>query len=132
MREIDKVAWILIEDGRVLSTRSQGKDVWYLPGGKREPGESDLETLRREVDEELSVEVDTGSAVHLGTFSAQAHGHATGITVRMTCYRAGYRGRLRPASEIAEMAWLGYADRHRTSPVDQLIFDHLRDADLLR
>ncbi|GAA2185771.1 NUDIX hydrolase [Micromonospora lupini] len=132
MREIDKVAWILIEDGRVLSTRSQGKDVWYLPGGKREPGESDLETLRREVDEELSVEVDAGSAVHLGTFSAQAHGHATGITVRMTCYRAGYRGRLRPASEIAEMAWLGYADRHRTSPVDQLIFDHLRDADLLR
>ncbi|MEV4826564.1 NUDIX domain-containing protein [Micromonospora sp. NPDC049274] len=132
MREIDKVAWILIEDGRVLSTRSQGKDVWYLPGGKREPGESDLETLRREIDEELSVEVDVRDAVHLGTFSAQAHGHATGITVRMTCYRAGYRGRLRPASEIAEMAWLGYAERHRTSPVDQLIFDHLRDADLLR
>ncbi|MET8253648.1 NUDIX domain-containing protein [Micromonospora sp. NPDC005197] len=132
MREIDKVAWILIEDGRVLSTRSQGKDVWYLPGGKREPGESDLETLRREIDEELSVEVDVRSAVHLGTFSAQAHGHATGITVRMTCYQAGYRGLLRPASEIAEMAWLGYADRHRTSPVDQLIFDHLLAADLLR
>jgi len=132
VREIDKVAWTLIEDGRVLSTRSQGKDVWYLPGGKREPGESDLETLRREIDEELSVEVDVRSAVHLGTFSAQAHGHATGITVRMTCYRAGYRGRLQPASEIAEMAWLGYADRHRTSPVDQLIFDHLLAADLLR
>ena len=34
--------------------------------------------------------------------------------------------------EIAEMAWLGYLDRHRTSPVDQLIFDHLLAADLLR
>lgn len=132
MREIDKVAWILIEDGRVLSTRSQGKDVWYLPGGKREPGESDLETLRREVGEELSVEVDVRGARHLGTFTAQAHGHAAGVAVRMTCYQAGYRGRLRPASEIAEMAWLGYADRHRTSPVDQLIFDHLVAADLLR
>ncbi|MGV9212943.1 NUDIX hydrolase [Micromonospora sp. RB23] len=132
MREIDKVAWILIEDGRVLSTRSQGKDVWYLPGGKREPGESDLETLRREIDEELSVEVDVHGATRLGTFTAQAHGHAVGVAVRMTCYRAGYRGRLRPASEIAEMAWLGYADRHRTSPVDQLIFDHLLAADLLR
>ncbi|MEV1015314.1 NUDIX domain-containing protein [Micromonospora sp. NPDC049801] len=132
MREIDKVAWILIEDGRVLSTRSQGKDVWYLPGGKREPGESDLETLRREIGEELSVEVEVRGATHLGTFTAQAHGHAAGVAVRMTCYRAGYRGRLRPASEIAEMAWLGYADRHRTSPVDQLIFDHLSAADLLR
>ena len=91
MREIDKVAWILVEDGRVLSTRSVGKDVWYLPGGKREPGETDLETLRREIDEELSVEVDVPGAVHLGTFTAQAHGHTTGITVRMTCYRAATR-----------------------------------------
>ncbi|MET8277631.1 NUDIX domain-containing protein [Micromonospora sp. NPDC005174] len=132
MREIDKVAWLLIEDGRVLSTRSQGKDVWYLPGGKREPGESDLETLRREIAEELSVEVDVRGATHLGTFTAQAHGHAAGVAVRMSCYRAGYRGGLRPASEIAEMAWLGYADRHRTSPVDQLIFDHLLAVDLLR
>jgi 8-oxo-dGTP diphosphatase len=132
VREIDKEAWILVEDGRVLSTRSEGKDVWYLPGGKREPGEGDLGTLRREIAEELSVEVDVSGATHLGTFTAQAHGHAAGTTVRMTCYRAGYRGRLRPASEIAEMAWLGYADRHRTSPVDQLIFDHLLAADLLR
>lgn len=132
MREIDKVAWILVEDGRVLSTRSEGKDVWYLPGGKREPGETDLETLRREIDEELSVEVDVSGAVHLGTFSGEAHGHAAGVTVRMTCYRAGYQGQLRPSSEIAEMAWLGHVDRHRTSPVDQIIFDHLLAEGLLR
>ncbi|WFE98945.1 NUDIX domain-containing protein [Micromonospora sp. WMMD964] len=132
MGEIDKVAWILIEDGRVLSTRSMGKEAWYLPGGKREPGETDLETLRREIGEELSVEIDVPSAVHLGVFTAAAHGHAAGVTVRMTCYRAGYRGRLQPASEIAEMAWLGYADRHRTSAVDHIIFDHLLAEDLLR
>ncbi|MFC4017169.1 NUDIX domain-containing protein [Micromonospora sp. GCM10011542] len=132
MAEIDKVAWILVEDGRVLSTRSHGKDVWYLPGGKREPGESDLDTLRREIAEELSVAVDVRSAVHVGTFAAPAHGHGDGTTVRMTCYRAAYGGELRPASEIAETAWLRYADRHRTSAVDQLIFDHLRAADLLR
>ncbi|WP_410812637.1 NUDIX hydrolase [Micromonospora sp. 067-2] len=132
MPEIDKVAWILIQDGLVLSTRSEGKDVWYLPGGKREPGETDLDTLRREVEEELSVAVDVLGATHLGTFTAQAHGHAVGTTVRMACYRAGYEGTLRPANEIAETAWLGYADRYRTSPVDHLIFDHLRSAGLLR
>jgi 8-oxo-dGTP diphosphatase len=132
--EIDKVAWILVEDGRVLSTRSRGKDVWYLPGGKREPGEGDLDTLRREIAEELSVAADVRTAVHVGTFTAPAHGHGDGdgTMVRMTCYRAAYEGELRPASEIAETAWLGHADRHRTSAVDQLIFDHLRAADLLR
>ncbi|MEV1329753.1 NUDIX domain-containing protein [Micromonospora costi] len=131
MREIDKVAWILLVDGRILSTRSRGRDVWYLPGGKREPGETDRDTLRREVAEELSVEVDADGAVHVGTFTAPAHGQPAGTTVRMTCYRAGYRGTLRPAAEIAEAAWLAYADRPRVSPVDQIIFDHLHAAELL-
>jgi hypothetical protein len=48
-RTIDKIAWILLDGGRILSTRSRGKDVYYLPGGKREPGESDVRTLVREV-----------------------------------------------------------------------------------
>ena len=52
---IDKIAWIYLKDRKILSTRSKGKDVWYLPGGKREPGESDRETLIREIIEELSV-----------------------------------------------------------------------------
>jgi len=40
MTRIDKIAWIRVEDGKILSTRSRGKDVYYLPGGKREPDES--------------------------------------------------------------------------------------------
>jgi 8-oxo-dGTP diphosphatase len=129
---IDKVAWIRIEDVRILSTRSRGKDVWYLPGGKREAGESDLDTLSREIAEELDVSIVAETAVHLGTFAAQAHGHPDGTMVRMTCYTADYRGVLRPAHEIEEMAWLGYADRHRVSPVDQLIFAHLQETAALR
>lgn len=31
MTTIDKVAWIQLEDGRIHSTRSRGKDVYYLP-----------------------------------------------------------------------------------------------------
>ena len=36
MKLIDKIAWLLIKDGKVLSTRSFGKDAYYFPGGKRE------------------------------------------------------------------------------------------------
>jgi len=43
----------------------------------------------------------------------------------MTCYAADYSGTLAASSEIAELAWLSYADRDRVSPVDQIIFDHL-------
>lgn len=125
---IDKVAWIHLEGGRILSTRSKGKDTYYIPGGKREAGESDLDTLVREVKEELTVAITTDSAAHLGTFEAQAHGHPDGVTVRMTCYTAGYEGTLAPSSEIDEVVWLAYADRDRVAPVDQIIFDHLAAA----
>ncbi|RLQ02571.1 NUDIX domain-containing protein [Micromonospora sp. CV4] len=132
MTVIDKVAWIRLENGAILSSRSRGKDVYYLPGGKREPGESDLDTLSREIREELSVTIVADSAEHLGTFHAQAHGHPAGTTVRMTCYTADYRGALQPDSEIEEIAWLTYRDRDRVSPVDQLIFDHLQGTSRLR
>ncbi|OPC83750.1 DNA mismatch repair protein MutT [Embleya scabrispora] len=128
MTTIDKIAWLRLEAGKILSTRSRGKDVYYLPGGKREPGESDIQTLVREIGEELTATIAPDSAVHAGTFEAQAHGHAIGITVRMTCYTADYQGTLEPGSEVQELIWLTYADRERVSPVDQLIFDHLHQS----
>jgi 8-oxo-dGTP diphosphatase len=125
MTLIDKIAWIRLADGKILSTRSRGKDVYYLPGGKREAGETDVQTLVREIREELDVVIRPDSATHVGTFEAQAHGHASGVAVRMTCYAADYQGTLTPSSEIAEIVWLSYADRDRVSPVDQIIFDRL-------
>jgi 8-oxo-dGTP pyrophosphatase MutT (NUDIX family) len=128
MTTIDKIAWIHLDGGRILSTRSRGKDVYYLPGGKREPGETDVDTLVREVDEELTVTIIPATAEHLGTFEAQAHGHKDGVLVRMTCYTARYEGTPVPSNEIEEVDWLTYRDRDRVSPVDQIIFDHLHRA----
>ena len=124
---IDKLAWLRVEDGRVLSTRSHGKDRYYIPGGKRELGESDEEALVREIREELCVELIPSTMEFVGTFEALAHGKTGGTIVKMTCYSADYTGEVRPASEIAEVVWLGYDGRKYSSAVDQIIFDWLRD-----
>lgn len=125
MSAIDKVAWIHLRDGKVLSARSRGKDRFYLPGGKREPGESDAQCLTREIREELAVELRPDSIAYLATFQAQAHGHADGVLVRMICYAAEPEGEPAAAAEIEEWQWLGYADKHRASAVDGLVFDWL-------
>lgn len=129
---IDKIAWIHLDNGKILSTRSRGKNVYYIPGGKREPGETDLDTLIREIDEELAVAIVPSTAIHVGTYQAQAHGHAEGVTVQMTCYTADHHGEPAPSSEIEEVAWLTYADRDRVSPVDRIIFDDLHQTGQLR
>jgi len=131
MPVIDKLAWIHIRDGRILSARSRGKQVYFIPGGKRETGESDEQALVREIQEELSVALEVDTIRPLGVFEAQAHGQADGVVVRMTCFTGEYAGRLQPAAEIEEIAWLAYADRERVSLVAQIIFDWLRDHDLL-
>ena len=129
---IDKIAWLHLVDGRILSTRSRGKEVYYLPGGKRDPGETDTETLVREIREELTVAITEPTIAPAGVFEAQADGKASGVVVRMTCFTAEYTGTLAASSEIEEIAWLGYADRERVSAVDKIIFDHLHEAGQLK
>jgi 8-oxo-dGTP diphosphatase len=131
MAVIDKIAWLHLRNGEVLSTRSHGKDRYYFPGGKREAGETDAQTLLREIEEELTVALDPASLVHAGTFEASAHGHPAGVLVRMACYYAHYTGTLQPAAEIAEVTWLTYRHRAQVSAVDQLIFDWLKAQGLL-
>lgn len=129
---IDKIAWLHLHEGQLLSTRSRGKDRYYLPGGKREPGETDTQTLLREIQEELTVILDPASLTCAGTFEAPAHGHSAGVLVRMTCYWAPhYTGTLQPAAEIEEVVWLTYRHRPQVSAVDQLIFDWLYHRQLL-
>lgn len=128
---IKKVAWVHTEDGKVVATRSFGKDRWYLPGGKPEGDEKPLDTLTREIMEELSVAVDGTRAEYLGTFTAQAHGKPEGTVVRMTCFDAPFEGELRPANEVCDVAWFSYDARAIVSDVDQIIFDFLYSKGLL-
>ena len=125
MTIIDKLALIEIHNKRLLSARSKGNDLFYLPGGKREAGESDSQALIREIKEELNVNLLADSLQLYGIFSAQAHNHKAGVIVKMTCYTAHYNGKVCASSEIAEIDWLKIADKNKTSLVDHIIMDQL-------
>lgn len=131
MKLIDKLAWIELKDKSILLAKSYGKDIYYIPGGKREPGETDEEALTREINEELSVTIDKATLQHIGVFEAQAHGQPDGVVVKMTCFSGGYAGELRASSEIEALRWFTYLDKDQVGPVDQLIFDHLKHNNLL-
>ncbi|MDR2933809.1 MAG: NUDIX domain-containing protein, partial [Rickettsiales bacterium] len=109
----------------------KGKNKYYIPGGKREEGESDIECLIREVKEELSVDILPDTAKLYGVFEAQAHGKEEGVIVRMTCYTSEFFGTLSADSEIAEIIWLGMDDMEKISPVDKFIFADLNQKGLL-
>ncbi len=67
MRTVLVAAGVVVEGDRVLlSRRKQGthlSGLWEFPGGKVEPGEDPREALRRELEEELGIDVTVGEIV---------------------------------------------------------------------
>jgi uncharacterized protein (TIGR00730 family) len=124
---VDALGWVRIENRRLLTVRTSGKDSFYLPGGKREPCESDLDALLREVREEVSVRLLPDTLVLVGTFRAPAHDYPPETSVDLACYKADFEGEIKPAAEIDEVAWLGPDDLERCAPAVRLVISELRE-----
>lgn len=60
MKKIEVVAAIIKEGDRIFATQrgyGEHKGYWEFPGGKIEPGETQHQALKREIKEELGIEI---------------------------------------------------------------------------
>lgn len=66
-KTIEVSAGLVFRDGKLLITQrfadSHLGGLWEFPGGKREAGESFEDCLRRELQEELGIEVEVGEVI---------------------------------------------------------------------
>jgi len=104
-------AVILDPQQRVLVVRKHGSDTFIQPGGKREPGEDALQTLSRELHEELDVHVDSSNAVALGSFEDVAV-NEPGRRVQGESFLVSITGNPQVQAEIAELAWIPLQPPH--------------------
>lgn len=129
---IDKLAWLTFKEGQLLCARSHGKALYYIPGGKREPGESDEAALVREIAEELAVSLKPETLRLACEFSAQADGKPQGVNVNLRCYTGEADGSPTASAEIAELRWLDSHHLDDISPVSRLLFQWLAEQGLIR
>jgi 8-oxo-dGTP diphosphatase len=102
-------AVILDAHGRMLVVRKRNTATFIQPGGKIMPGESAIAALRREIVEELGVEVAASSVRRLGRHVAVA-AHEPGHAVEADSFLVSLVGEPRAAAEIDEIAWVDPAD----------------------
>lgn len=103
-REITKIGLAVMDGDRVLLVKKRGSDFLILPGGKPEKNETDVQTLSRELDEELGCRLASNHLAFLGTFSDEAAG-MPGVTVTIRLYAGSLVGTPIPHSEIESILW---------------------------
>ncbi|MER7072123.1 NUDIX domain-containing protein [Terrabacter sp. NPDC000476] len=111
---VDVVVGALVRGRQVLlAFRSRHKQaypaVWELPGGVAEPGESELDTLTRELREELGVRVAAASASHLCRLSVGPTGSPTRLSAWLVPEWEGTPANLAP-EEHDEIRWFDLED----------------------
>lgn len=106
MTTLDIAAACLIDaDNRLLLVRKRNTRAFMLPGGKREPGESAHEALRRELQEELELSLPAEALSPLGSFRAAA-ANEPDTWVEAQVFVARLEQPVVPAAELEELAWL--------------------------
>lgn len=116
MQPLLVAAVALIRDRRVLMVTARGRDVYYMPGGKIDPGETAAQAAVREAHEEVALDLAADAVTELFEVRAQAHGEPDGREVHMRVFRAETEAHPSPAAEVGAVHWVTTADADRCPP----------------
>jgi 8-oxo-dGTP diphosphatase len=118
-------AAVLGSRGLLLVSKRAAPDVFYLPGGKPEPGEAPLACLRRELREELGVEITSAEPFT----EVRAPAALESVEMWMTVFLARLAGAPTPEAEIAALRWWPAEPAPRLAPaIRDCVIPRLRRA----
>lgn len=100
---IRKIGAAIVKDGQLLVvSKKKSPDYYMLPGGKLEVGETYLEALARELQEEL--QLDLVSATLLGSYETTSMLDTESMF--LTVYITQVKGEPKPDNEIGTYKWI--------------------------
>ncbi|MEG0212202.1 MAG: NUDIX domain-containing protein [Glutamicibacter sp.] len=98
-------ACLINNQGEILLVRKRGTTKFMQPGGKPEAGETALQTIIREIREELGLSFTADELRYDGEWIGPAANEADTM-IRASLYSAAFDGELAPLAELEELLWI--------------------------
>jgi len=121
----------LVRDRRVLMVTARDREVYYMPGGKIDPGETPAQAAAREAFEEVALRLDPDTLEHLFEVRTQAHGEPDGRHVRMAVFKAETDASPAASAEVGAVHWVTTADAGRCPPAGREVLARLEASGLI-
>lgn len=111
--DILKSGAIILKDKKLLITKPKNKDFWIFVGGKPNDNESLEEALKREIFEELSVNIVGKPNLYLKSPIEKAAGNKEGKTVQIFAFEVEIDEEPKASSEIEKIHWISREEFER-------------------
>lgn len=119
---------VVVRGNKLLLAYSKNKKAWYLPGGKIDDGENSLETVQREIWEELNVQLNTERLKYYCHITAPDYGESSNIIMEQDCFLYELTETIEPNNEISEVKFFDFK-MYQSEPAQVLgvlkVFDKL-------
>ena len=118
---IDKVGGVILKDRQILQRKKNNREECIIPGGKRKEKETDFETLKRELHEELTVDLIKveflGGYDDIACFSNEP--------IHVQTYIAQIDGEIKCNNEIKEAIWIDKNYKEKGIKVGSILGEHV-------
>lgn len=98
--QLPTVGLIILNHDKLLLAFSKNKKAWYLPGGKVDFGETTIQSLKREIKEELNITLDSSLITYYCHIQAPAFGEESNIIMEQDCFIYKLDQEIIPGNEI--------------------------------
>ena len=121
---------LIIKKRKLLLAYSKNKKCFYLPGGKIDNGETAIEGLCREIEEELNIPLTKDELSYYMHITAPAYGEANGVIMEQDCFLLNKNVEPVASAEIDELRYFSleeYLSAPKTAPGAVMVLERLKE-----
>lgn len=133
MKRIYTAGLIVVKDRKLLLAFSKNKQAWYLPGGKIDAGETAIQAIRREVEEELNISIPEEELECYYHITAPAFGEVD-LQMEQDCFLHELKQEIVPSAEIGDVRYFDpemYKKEEHQVPGVLIAFERLKATGLI-